>query len=170
MSDILEMMKIIKNILLIFILLFFVSCSEEKNTGKFDAFIKKEYSKHTEKDNIIVDLKNIFPFKWEKIYIFSNVIYPEADAPVIRKITKTNYYGNRKYLENRLILFIKGEEIIFEVLTPYDNPEDLYTKDIMFVFKNDFKGYIDKENSLFKLDYDENSSSYILTSAPHLDI
>ncbi|CAM1359477.1 conserved hypothetical protein [Tenacibaculum litoreum] len=141
-----------KNIILL-VLITLVSCKENKNTSEFNAIIAESYNRCNQKDNCVIDMGEIFPFEWDKMYVFSMDHYPEADAKAISKITGVKYNGKRKFLENRSIIFINEGQIVYEVLTYYEPEGYIDTKHMFveFIYGNDFPPYFTSDNSKFKL-------------------
>ncbi len=132
--------------LLVLLLTLLNSCTNNKNVIEFNKIITNNISKDS-----IVDFNTIFPFKWEKMYIFNRDHFPcESD---ISKITGAKYTGYHN-CDDRLILFIKDNKIIFEVVTLYESDD---FDDKIAPFKYNFYygtnslSYFTKNNAKFKV-------------------
>lgn len=153
-------MRVISFMLL---MLLFTSCKYEQNTEDFNNIIISYYKDCPNKDSCIIDLSKTMAFDWEKMYIFSNENYPEADQEVIREITGTSYSGKREYLENRSILFVKDSTIVYEVLTPYESDGAIDTKPMYIGFAGqNIPDYFLKEDSKFIITPYENDIGFNL--------
>jgi hypothetical protein len=160
-----------KTLISLVILVVLSSCNSDKNTEEFNTLISQEYDKCLKKeDSCIVNLKDVFPFDWDKMYVFSNEHYPESNYKSISKITGVSYSGNRKYLENRSILFIKDKKIVHEVLTYYQPEGYIDTKPMYvgFVYGDKFPDFFLKNNSIFKVKK-HNNLGYSLRYIPNGD-
>lgn len=145
-----------KIVLYILIFLSFTACKENKNTDEFHQKIIVSYNKCENKDNCLINFLEIFPFAWDKIYVFSNEHYPEAGANAISKVTGVKYRGKRKFLENRSVLFINKDKVVHEILTYYEPDGYIDTKPMFvdFIYKDNFPLYFEKDNAIFKLTKD----------------
>lgn len=153
-------MKITLSILII---LLFISCKYEQNTSEFNDLISSYYESCPNKDSCVIDLGEVMPFDWNKMYVFSNEHYPEADQDIIRKITHTNYSGKREYLENRSILFVKDSIVEYEVLTPYESAGFVDTK-LLYIefFDKNILDFYEKSDSRFIIKPYKNASGFNL--------
>ena len=125
-----------------------VSCQNDKNATEFDRIITRNIQKDS-----TVNFAEIFPFDWDKMYVFNRDHYPEARAKTIAKITGTGYRGGHNY-NDRLILFVKDHDIVYEVINKYHS--DDFDKDIA-PFQYNFRtgkhipDYFTPENAVFQL-------------------
>ena len=134
---------------IIFLILFplFVSCKHNINTVEFNDTITKNINP---KDSTL-NFENIFPFDWDKMYIFSREHF--SCEPDITEITGAQYNGYHN-CDDRLILFIKGNKIVFEVMTLYKTDDfDDETAPFLynFYYGSNTPLYFAKNNATFKV-------------------
>ena len=136
-----------KKIILLILILLLVSCKHNINTVKFNNIITKNINI---KDST-VNFENIFPFDWDKMYIFSREHFPcESD---ISNITGAKYNGYHN-CDDRLILFIKDNKITFEVMTLYktdDFDDEIAPFKYNFFYGTNSLFYFTKNNAKFKV-------------------
>jgi len=157
-----------KNLIIFLSILFIVNSCQytNKNTYIFNKLIREYYLKHSNEKKVIIDLKEVLPFEWDKLYIFNREHYPEANSSVVSEITGVNYYGNKQSITNRLILFIKGDEIVFDVLTEYksdDFSKNYEPLQVNFGITKEYPSFFTNKNSKFIINHYYNDSSYLLT-------
>lgn len=84
-----------------------ISCSNSPSDQIIN-YVKEKQSKDLK--DVVIDIRDIFKFKWETIYIFSPLTYPED----IEKELGFKYDGNIVKDNNYLVLFVNGNKIIKE--------------------------------------------------------
>ena len=120
-----------KKVLYVVLLFLLASCTKTPSEQIIN-YIKK--NKDNDFKSEIIDFSRIFEFKWETIYIFSPLTYPED----IEKEIGFKYDGNIVKDNNYLFLFVENNHIVkkftySELKIGFDDNNN------MGVYKIDFK-------------------------------
>ena len=146
----------IKSLFYIFTLFIIFNCDNKKDN--FYTSIDSYYSSCKEKNSCYINLKDCFQFEWDKLYVFNNENYPEADKEEISKIIGIKYNKARSNQES-LLIFIKNNKIVFEIKDSYNfNNSSPY---LYVDFINLKDNYITPSKSLFKI-YQRSDRGYTL--------
>lgn len=94
-----------KNAFILLILLFLVSCSKTPSEQIID-YAKEKYGSGFKEG--VVDLNDVFKFKWQTLYIFSPLMYPED----VTKEIGFEYGGDIVPDDTYLFLFIDEHKIV----------------------------------------------------------
>lgn len=93
-------------------MIFFTSC-EESPSAKIIIYAKEKFGKDFKSGQI--DLSKVFKFKWEKMYLFSPLAFPED----VSKAIHIKYNGEIVPDNCYLFLFVGNNKIVKEYRTCY---------------------------------------------------
>ena len=100
------------------------------------------------------------------MYVFDREHYPEADSRIVSKIAGVDYRGNKRFYVDRLILFTKGNKIVFDVLSTYksdDFDDDYAPFRVNFYITKETLAYFTRDDSKFIINRYYNDTAYLLT-------
>lgn len=118
-------------------LFLFFSCNDTPRDKIID-YAKRKYGNDFKEG--VIDLSDVFNFKWDKMYMFSPLLYPED----ITKEIGVNYKGGIVPDDNYLLLFVKDSMVVKEY--PY------FRLGIGFSDNNHTGVYmVDHENAKYKI-------------------
>lgn len=150
----------LKNFKLLFILFItaIILCISCTNSGKdFENKIINRYEKHEE----IINLKSIFDFKWDKLYVLTPYHYPDAtDSQTISNIIGTNYDKDRNQFE-RVLIFLYKNKVIKSISTKYqkENYIDYKPLKVDFYFDQNDPAFFTPQTCNFILKKEESNYS-----------
>lgn len=150
-----ELRKLIKNSILLLITSFLLCLSCTNDSRKFENVVINRYTDNEK----VINLREVFDFKWDKLYVLTPYHYPEAtDSQTISDILKIKCNKNRGQFE-RLLIFISDGKIVKSISTKYqkENMIDYKPLNVDFYFhKNDPEFFTsDKCNFLIKKEENE---------------
>ena len=96
-----------KKFFIVATLLLFISCNDTPKDKIID-YAKGKYGNDFKEG--VIDLSNVFDFKWDKMYMFSPLLYPED----ITKAIGFTYKGGIVPDDNYLLLFTKDSMVVKE--------------------------------------------------------
>lgn len=138
--------------LIVSCIIFFIACI---NTNKsFEEEIINKYAKNDK----TIDLKEIFVFKWNKLYVLTPYHYPEAtDSQTISNIIGTKYNKNRDQFE-RLMIFMLDDKIVKSISTKYEKENFIDYKPLKvdFYFNKNDPDFITSDKCTFIIKKEDN--------------
>lgn len=132
-------------------LLSLITC-KNSSSNKFDEFIENKYNLCNGSETCIVDLSSL-PFKWDKLYIFSENHFPEMlTKEGISSILETKYNKSIE-LHDRLMVFLFKGKVVHEILSSYKKENLIDSKPLLVDF------YLDRKIPIF---FDSNNAKFII--------